>query len=503
MRFQSFFSIFLLFFSFFIFSKEMTILHMNDTHGYAWPNTLLPDKNFGGFAAMATLVNEIRAKEKRVLLFHAGDFNTGDPASDMFFAKPDIQALNFMDLTAMTLGNHEFDNKREVLMEQRKWAEFPLISCNIYKKGEKNSLFAPYIVKKIDGIKVAILGVLTRETTITASPLNIGDLVIKDPISEVKKYRKIIKKEEDPDIIIVLAHLGFHKKEESLFVGSLQLAESQSGLVIVDGHSHSVFEKPLVVNNSIIVQAGFHGRYLGKLKLDIKDKKVVSINGKLIPINLNGTPRIKEDIKVKKMLSYYRNKVEDILNQPLARSEIDLPMKGVQEGENLLVQVITDSMKDYVGTDIAFINAGGIRNEIRKGDIALVDVKKVLPFTNKIFTLKMKGYEILKLLEYAASLPLKSKGRLHLSGLKWTNNKGKVENVSIGGAKIKKNKLYSVTTLDYLISGGDGYKILMNSGRDYKNQGILISDAFAEYLKKLKVLKKENIILEKRNIIIK
>ncbi|HCO68997.1 MAG TPA: bifunctional metallophosphatase/5'-nucleotidase, partial [Mesotoga infera] len=143
----------------FVMAQRLTIVHINDTHGHIWA-----EGEYGGLAAVATLINQVRAENPNTLFLHAGDINTGVPESDLQDAAPDIVALNLMKVDAVAIGNHEFDNDASVLAKQMEIAHFPFLSANIYKDGEP--AFQEYIIKEIAGIKVAIVGFTAQETEI-------------------------------------------------------------------------------------------------------------------------------------------------------------------------------------------------------------------------------------------------------------------------------------------------------------------------------------------------
>ncbi|MFN4224116.1 MAG: metallophosphoesterase, partial [Fervidobacterium nodosum] len=116
--------------SLFAFAVKITVFHINDTHGHAWSFTDSAGNIIGGFATVASIIDAERSVNPNVIFLHAGDINTGVPESDLMNAIPDIFALNRMRLAAATVGNHEFDKPRDVLMKQISWAKFPFLSAN-------------------------------------------------------------------------------------------------------------------------------------------------------------------------------------------------------------------------------------------------------------------------------------------------------------------------------------------------------------------------------------
>src|SRR5690606_10221122 len=143
---------------------KITILHTNDHHGHFWRS------EYGeyGLSAQKTLVDGIRkevaAQGGSVLLLSGGDINTGVPESDLQDAEPDFKGMSQIGYDAMAIGNHEFDNPLEVLFKQEEWANFPMLSANIYDKATGKRLFQPYHIFDKQGIKIAVIGLTTEDT---------------------------------------------------------------------------------------------------------------------------------------------------------------------------------------------------------------------------------------------------------------------------------------------------------------------------------------------------
>jgi len=152
---KRFLTVLLLIATMILFAARLTILHINDTHGHAWPWSETNNPNIGGFAAIATIVEEVRkeveASQGHMLFLHSGDMNTGVPESDMLDAAPDIVAFNMIKLDAMVLGNHEFDKPKEVLAKQMKLAKFPMLSAN-FRDPEGIVKPQPYVIKDFDDL---------------------------------------------------------------------------------------------------------------------------------------------------------------------------------------------------------------------------------------------------------------------------------------------------------------------------------------------------------------
>ncbi|MFC1862548.1 5'-nucleotidase C-terminal domain-containing protein [Thermodesulfobacteriota bacterium] len=484
---------------------NLTILHTNDHHGHFTKFDPYPVKDVGGLAAQSTLINIIRSEAEKagsqVIVLSAGDINTGVPESDMLDAEPDIKMMNLIGYDAMTLGNHEFDNSLDVLMKQREWAEFPFLSANIIKKSDGKPLVDPYITKDLDGLKVAIFGLTTEETPVLVLPQNVAGLEFKNVIESSKSL--IPKLRQEADVIIALTHLGFFDESGGGYnsAGDFKLAEEVNGIdVIIGGHSHTVVEEAKIINETIIVQAGDWSKYVGRLDLTIDSEKdkVTDYDYRLIPVNMKKRIKYKdqryfmyvdkgyiEDNRIIEAGGPFIEHADDLLSQPVGKALVKLvgDRETVRSQETNLANLVTDAMRAKTKADIAFQNSGGIRSDIAPGAITYRDILKVQPFGNTLVLLNMTGQQIMDVLGYAATIQPGNGAFLQVSGLKWTNNKGVPEEVSIGDSILDTTKTYKVVTNNFMASGGDGYKMLKEIGNI--DTGFVDADSLKEYIETL------------------
>jgi 5'-nucleotidase/UDP-sugar diphosphatase len=489
-----------------IFAKvyNLTILHTNDHHGHFMKFSPYPQSDVGGLAAQSTLVNIVRAEVEKagghVLVLSAGDINTGIPESDLLDAEPDIKAMNMIGYDAMALGNHEFDNPREVLLKQKEWAEFPFLSANVVKKDTGEPLVDPYIIKEFDGLKVAIFGLTTEETPIVVVPDYVQDLEFKSAIDTAKEL--VPKLREEADIVIALSHLGYWEESFRKYhaPGDLKLAKEVSGIdVIVGGHSHDVITEPDIVGGTMIVQAGEYSEYVGRLDLTIDSEtdKVTDYTYTLIPVNMKKLVKYKdkqyvmyvdkgylEDGEILKAMKPYLEQADKALSEPVGEAlvalEGDKPV--VRSRETNLANLVTDAMRAKIGVEIAFQNAGGIRATIDPGPITYREILAVQPYGNTLVEVDITGAQIMEILTYAATIDPKAQNGafLQVSGLKWTNNKGKPENVMVGDAPIDLKKTYTAVTNSFMAVGGDGYDTFKDLPKT--DTGFVDADALREYI---------------------
>jgi len=481
---------------------KLTIVHTNDHHGHF--NKFGQD--VGGLAAQSTLINVVRAevtgtKDARgyVMVLSAGDINTGIPESDLLDAEPDVQLMNLIGYDAMELGNHEFDKPRNVLTQQQKWAKFPFICANAVKKDTGEPLVKPYIIKEYGGLKVAILGLITDQVPILVLPNNVADLTFKNPMDVAKEM--VPKLKTEADIVIVLSHLGVYKDGGS-DIGDIELAKAVPEIdVIVGGHTHTKLPAPVIVGNTIIVQAGAYSEYVGRLDLVVNsDAKKVTANTFQL-LSVNGKKSVKlgektyyvfaeqgymEDADVLKATEPYKTKAGDLLAQPIGETLVELvgTRNEVRSQETNLGNLIADAMCAKTGAEIAFMNGGGIRASIPAGKITYRDALTVQPFGDTLVILNMTGEQMMQVLNYAATIKPGAGAFLHVSGLKWTLNRktSAAENVLVGGTPLDLKKIYKVVTNNFMAAGGDGYALFKDLPK--YNTNFVDADAFQEYISK-------------------
>ncbi|NMC95655.1 MAG: bifunctional metallophosphatase/5'-nucleotidase [Syntrophorhabdus sp.] len=476
---------------------EIRILHMNDFHGFAMPyKPYGSDEAQGGLAYLASRAENLRA-EKPTLFLAAGDMIQGNNWANLFQGKSSIEAMNVMGFDAMVVGNHEFDFGQAVLRERIGEANFPILGANVVGLNE----LKPYIVKNMDGITVAVIGVVTDDTPVTTHPKNVKGLKFLSTEETIKKYIQELRKKSD--IIVILSHAGFSADTE--------LARKVDGAdIIVGGHSHTKVAKPVLINKSFVVQAFEHGKTLGVVDITLKYGKVVDVSGYLEPIKPTG----KQNKAVEAIVTKYQQKVDIVMNETVGEALVDLDGVNVRLQETNLGNLITDIMRRTTGADAAIINGGTIRTSIKKGLVKVSDVYAVVPFDNYIVAIKLTGQQIRDTLEHGVTGVEDEEGRFpQISGLTFTYDiKGKkgsrVKDIFIGGIPLAAEKEYTVATNDFLAAGGDGYKAFgdsVKSSRDYAviggamrgeklvyiDSGRWLRDVVIDYIKTHKVISPE------------
>jgi 5'-nucleotidase / UDP-sugar diphosphatase len=353
---------------------KIIILSTNDMHA-----------RIDNFSKLAYFADSLRHQFKDVFLVSAGDNFTGNPVVDQYPDKgfPMIDLMNRLGYNVSALGNHEFDLGQENLNNRMVQANFPFISCNINAKDAVLKQPMPYVtLKTSEGLRIAVLGIIqTGESGLPDShPDKLKGIHFSEGIARAQAYEKIKKRS---NIFIALTHLGLEK--------DTLLARKMSGLdLIIGGHSHTVLEKPMFVNNVMITQSGSGLKFVGKITLLAVNGHLAGRSYELINLsNIKGKDKIIQGI-----IDNYNN--NPALNEVIATAEQALT------GEDALGSLMTDAITDRLGVDFAFQNNGGIRiSEIAAGDILLKDVYKLDPFGNMVIKFSMNAAEIKSLISSA------------------------------------------------------------------------------------------------------
>lgn len=431
---------------------QLRILYINDFHGFAEPyqSSGNPEK-LGGIAFLAEEINRLR-KNQPAMLLAAGDFIQGNPWANLFEGKSTIELMNAMDFSAMTLGNHEFDYGQDVLKKRVDEARFPILAANV----QGLSYIKPYVLKEISGLKVAIIGLVTEETPVTTHPKNVKGLTFSSVADTAQKV--INELGNKVDLVIVLSHLGLP--------ADIQLAKSVKGIdIIIGGHTHTRVEKPMKIDETLIVQAWEHAKVLGILDLTVQDRKVIQYEGKLALIQPD---KMKSYPLVEEIVNTYQKQTAVILNEVIGEATEDLQGENSRSQETNLGNLIADILRKQTNSDIALINGGGIRSDILKGPIRTNDILSAVPFPNRPVVLKVSGKELKDIFEYGISDLEGTAGRFpQVSGIQITYKPAnpigqRITNFKIGEIPLRPEAWYTLATNDFLAAGGDGYATLKN-----------------------------------------
>lgn len=497
-------------------SYSLTILHTNDIHSRIaefnrFGQTCTPEESakgdcVGGYPRILAAVDAVRKKGGNILVLDAGDQFQGTLFYTVLKGRPSREALNTLRPTAITLGNHEFDNGPETLAETfLDGLAAPVLTANLDAAREPSlaGRTKPSLLVTLGGRKIGLLGLVNEDTPRLSSPG--PDLAFADALAAAARTVKDLRS-QGATIVVAVTHLGLDRDKE--------LAAAVDGLdVVVGGHSHTLLSNtdpqaagpyPVVVDSPsgkpvLVVQAGAWGKYLGELRVDFDVKGApVAWHGDTILLDTSKPqdPAFLAKVEaMKQELAPYQNRVVGKL-----ADSMELPRDACRFGECTLGDLMADALRLAArpqGAQAALFNGGGIRAGLKAGDVTAGDLLTMYPFGDSVATFELSGKDLLAALEHGVSLADKpaasGTGRfLQVSGLRFAFDSRRPVGQRVVSAEIlgfdgaytlvNPDKTYTLATSPYLLRGGDGFTVFKEKARKVYAFGKPIGDALVDFL---------------------
>ncbi|PZW01604.1 5'-nucleotidase C-terminal domain-containing protein [Metamycoplasma auris] len=501
-------------------TQLIKIVHTNDEHG----RLEFDDGKYNNYSGMQGLAEILNRDFDRDLLLSAGDLIQGLPLSDSDKGLTISKVAKEMNYNAVAIGNHEFDYGLEHMFKiENETKGMPFLSANIVwnkkavtdsiktKDGklaiENERVFTPYIIKELpSGIKVAIMGITTPDTQWTSNPKNSVHVTFLDPIETGKKIVKELK-EKNVNFIVALTHLGVNRPDTRW--DSREFTKNVEGVdLVLDGHSHTLVPvEDGKDEKGFLTQAECYTKYLSELDVivDSKTGRVSEVKQHLWTIEytelLDGKKNTIDSIKnligdLKSKFDAVNNKVvfslpfdfkhtEQINIKPNNGKEIPI-WKGRAQQTNLGSFAADAAAWEFIENNpkvdnkevkfdkdnvIGLVNGGGLRQDTQKGDIKRADLLGISPFGNRVAAVKVKGKVLLEAMKHGAKKILSGGYAQYSSNvkaeIKFKEQKDSKfiyelneSSVKINDKSIDKSKDYFIVTNDFILIGGDGYKML-------------------------------------------
>ena len=470
---------------------SITILHTNDVHG----NLAVDYKGRGGMANIAGYVDEVKTQvgAENVILLDAGDAMQGQPISNLFDGESTIDIYNTMDYKAAAIGNHEFDWGQDVLATRVAQSDFPWLAANIVLAGTDDhpDWVTPWIVVEVAGVKLGIVGLSTTETpSITRKGLTDG-LEFQDPVAAVLRYYDEVRAQSDA--LILLVHIGWDDRSEHKGGETIATELTAAGKpvdLIIGGHSHEAAEEPHMAGDTPYLVAYQYGRWVGRADITVdpatKTLTLVSWEGHAI-----NDGEVTPNAEIAAKVTERETELEPLTGEVVGTTTVDLVRD--YNAESNLGNIVTDAMRDYTKADIALTNPGGLREDIllaegeTEHDITWGETYAVMPFANTLYSMDLTGAQVMELLNQSATL---YKGIIQSSGITWSyyNDCNCNEptmwgalDAKVGGEPLELDKVYRVTTNDFLAGGQDGWTAFAD-GTNRENTYVDMQEVVNDYI---------------------
>lgn len=467
--------------------KKLTILQMNDTHAYIdlhpemfFKNGRESYRNAGGYARIATLFKRVRAQQPDgVLAFDNGDTFHGTYPAIASKGEALIPIVNALGFDAMT-AHWEFAYGPEQFKKITSLLDYPMLASNCYKEGTGELLFPSHKIIKRSGLKIGVIGIAAHIVDKTM-PAHFSEGIYFTLGNE--ELPRLITKMHEVDkvnIVVVLSHLGFPQEVE--------LAKEIEGIdVLLSAHTHNRLSDPVIVNDTIIIQSGCHGSFIGKLDLEVVDGKIKDYHHELIEVSEDIEPDLEVKRFVKDAIAPYRKNLETTIGQT------KIALNRYAQLETTMDNLLLSALLDTTGADLAFSNGWRYGAPVLPGPITMNDLWNIIPTNPPVSMVNITGQELLDMLEENLEHTFSSDPYGQMGGyvkrclgmkmlIKVENPKGtRVQELFIGDEPVDKNK-------NYLASFVTIQGVPKKYGTNRQNLDIHMIDALKQYIEKNKVV---------------
>lgn len=465
--------------------ERLVILHTNDTHSQIEPD----NKGLGGVARRKALIDSIRAAEPATLLIDAGDAVQGTLYFSLFKGEVEDSLMNLLGYDIQILGNHEFDNGTDELARRWNRLRADRLSTNydLSALPALDSIIDPYTVRTIGDKRIGFMAINLDPKGMIAEA-NARGVKYLEPVEAANATAWWLRNILHCDYVVAVTHIGYSLND---LPDDLDIARQTRGInLVIGGHSHTDIdpddpEAPLhrVTNldgdTVVIAQNGKAGRTLGQIDLDLASGQ---INQRLIPVDARLDNRL--DPAIDEYLRPFRASIDSLVSIKLAKSTADFP-QGSPEEVNMAADFVAKEGARLAGrkVDMAIMNRGGLRRDIPRGNVTRGLVMELMPFDNRIVVMEISGADLAEAFEVMARQG--GNGISDEARATFDPDRRTVTEVTVGGEPIDPQRIYTLSTIDYLANGGD-YMTPLTRGKVIATDPRIAYDAMADYLTRVK-----------------
>ena len=374
-------------------TEQVTLLQMNDSHGYIephpelfWAGDRAEYRLAGGYARIAALFDAVRdARTGRVLAFDCGDTIHGTYPAVQSEGEAFVPVLNAIGFDGMT-AHWEFAYGPEQFRKIARRLDYPVLAINCYDDSSGDLVFPPYTICETDGLQVGVIGIAATVIDKVMPESFSEGLHFTLGNAELPGHIARLREEEDVDLIVVVSHLGFPQE--------VKLAREVDGIdVLLSGHTHNRLFEPAVVNGTIIIQSGCHGSFIGRLDLEVEDRQVTKFDHDLIIVGEATEPHPEVEEMVEGVMDPHR----EYLSRIVGETRTGLNRNTILEAtmDNFLLQALLD----LVDADVAFSNGWRYGAPVPPGLITVNDLWNMVPEDPPVSTVEITGREMRAMME--------------------------------------------------------------------------------------------------------
>ena len=397
---------------------KLKIVETSDIHGNYYPyDFILRHEAAGSLARVYEFVQKERETYKdNLLLLDNGDILQGQPCAyyynyiDTISLHLAAEVLNYMKYNAGNMGNHDVETGRAVFDRWAGDCNFPILGANIIDTVTGKTHFKPYEVLERDGVKIVVLGMITPAIPVWLSENLWKGLRFDDMEETARKWMKIIREKENPDLVIGIFHAG----QDALLMGgkyrenaSLEVARNVPGFdIVVMGHDHTRELKKIknVEGDSVLIMdPASKGGVVANADVTLKLRK-----GKVVEKHISGV--------LTEMKNYTANKdfmarfapqfsdVRDFVSKKIGSFTETISTRPAYFGSSAFIDLIHMLQLEITNAEISLAAPLSYDTEISKGDVFVSDMFNLYKYENMLYTMKLSGKEIKDALEMSYDL---------------------------------------------------------------------------------------------------
>lgn len=395
---------------------KLKIVETSDIHGNYYPyDFILRHEAAGSLARVYEFVQKERETYKdNLLLLDNGDILQGQPCAyyynyiDTISLHLAAEVLNYMKYNAGNMGNHDVETGRAVFDRWAGDCNFPILGANIIDTVTGKTHFKPYEVLERDGVKIVVLGMITPAIPVWLSENLWKGLRFDDMEETARKWMKIIREKENPDLVIGIFHAG----QDALLMGgkyrenaSLEVARNVPGFDMM-GHDHTRELKKIknVEGDSVLIMdPASKGGVVANADVTLKLRK-----GKVVEKHISGV--------LTEMKNYTANKdfmarfapqfsdVRDFVSKKIGSFTETISTRPAYFGSSAFIDLIHMLQLEITNAEISLAAPLSYDTEISKGDVFVSDMFNLYKYENMLYTMKLSGKEIKDALEMSYAL---------------------------------------------------------------------------------------------------
>lgn len=424
-------------------SKTTTLLYFNDAHDVR--PVLGGGQDRGGVARLATAIDTVRDAQPNTRVVFGGDLAGGTLFGGLYKGFPLVEAFNDIGIDLANFGQHDFDfgvdNTRRLVAA----SEFPWMSSNLLDGAGNPFSGTTYQEMRVGKARIGFIG-LTDDMDTTGAG---SDVRQQDLVTSARAAVGQLERGANPDVIVAVTQASLEVNRDLLE----QVPEVGA-----------VFTEEMAEYDSVITEVG--GRYvmapegnIGSLiRLDVtRTRGEYTLTPSVIEVDHTVTP----DPALRQVEERYEAEIETNLSTPLAALSTPLLLDGVRQREANVGNFIADAYRRFHGTDVGWMNGGGIRADATGDQFTKRDAYSIVPFANKVMKVEVSGAGIRQALEDGvANVDRLGGGFPQVSGMAYAYSPtqpvgSRVQDVTVAGVPLDDSRRYTIAVTNYVVGGGD------------------------------------------------